>query len=110
MTWFDLLPRVAGARAGVGVEIGSRHGNRLRAGPVRIEVRVAERHGDVKFFARARGREVDVVIDELPPGICHGRQLPTADDFLALLVVDDIADLAALGRLLPAGVEMPSPY
>src|SRR5205823_4623389 len=68
----DLLARVAPARAGVGVELGTAEGDDLGTGVVGVEIGVAGRDGDVgalRLGALAGRGQVDVVVDELAPGV-----------------------------------------
>src|SRR5262249_42098143 len=67
-----LLARVGGAGAGLGIELGALKVDDLGAGAVRVEVRVARRDGDVGRLglrALARRGQVEVVVDELAPGV-----------------------------------------
>src|SRR5262249_11972583 len=84
-----LLARVAGPGGGVRVELGAVEGDDLGAGAARVEVRVAGGHGDVgglRLGARGVGRQVQVVVDELAPG------------------VDPVGQEAAVGQVAVGGV------
>ena len=92
----DLLAGVARACAGGGVVARAVERDRLRAGAGGVERRVAGGNRDVERFAVGRGRfgQVEVVVDELAPGVDVGGELAVVGGFVAGLVDEGVADFA----------------
>ena len=94
----DLLPRVFLVGSGRRVENRTRQPDRLVSGAVEVEPFVAERHGHGERLGAAGGRQIHVVIDELTPGVDHGRHAAIVD-LVVRLRDDRIADLARAGPI-----------
>src|SRR5262249_25723526 len=92
-----LLAGVAGAGAGAGHGLGAGEGHDLGAGALGVEERVALGNADVEPLGRGGAGEGQGVVDDLAPGVDHGRQLPVAFDVRIALVHDGVADEAATG-------------
>ncbi len=88
----DLLAGVTRPRAGEGVVLRPVEVDDLAACAARVEIRVALGHGDtgrVQLAARAVGSQIDVVVDELAPGVNPVRHQPAVGNVAVGRVGDD---------------------
>jgi hypothetical protein len=99
-----LLARVGGAGAGGGVEGGAGEIDDLRAGGVGVEVRITGGDGDVEDFGSSGSGEVEIVVEELAPGIDEGGHVAGVGVFAGGSVGGDgVADGAGAGARRPRG-------
>src|SRR5262245_29927336 len=96
----DLLPGIAGVRAGCRIELGTVHGDGRRASRFLVKEGVAGGHRNVERLGRVGRDTSHVMVDELPPHITVIREVP-AIGYVNRLGKELVAEQAGAGPVSP---------